>query len=292
MYVVAGATGRVGSAVARHLLDRGAEVRVLVRRSAAAPDWAARGADVHVVDLRDRPGLTAALTGCAGYFTLLPFDLTAPDLAAHAEAVARATAGAVADAEVGHVVALSSGGADLPAGTGPVTGLHALEEALLATGATVTALRSGHFQEKVADVLGLVREEGVYPVLAASADVALPMGATRDVGEVAARCLLSPPAASEAVDVLGPRTTEREVAAALGSLLARDVEVVTVPEEAWVDTLAGTGLPLPVAESLAELYRADEQGLLAPRGDRTVEVTTPVTETVARLLRVSPAPVR
>src|SRR5699024_7959760 len=130
---------------------------------------------------------------------------------------------------------------------------------LLASGTTVTALRSGHFQEKVTDVLGLVREEGVYPVLAASVDVALPMGATRDLGAVAARALLSPPASSEAVDALGPATTEREVAAVLAAALDREVDVVTVPEEAWVDTLVGTGLPVAAAESLAELYRADEQ---------------------------------
>lgn len=290
MYVVAGATGRVGSAVARHLLDHGAEVRVLVRRPGAAQEWAARGADVRVADLRDRAALAASLTGCAGFFTLLPFDLTAPDLSAHAAAVVSSTAAAVADARVPHVVTLSSGGADLPAGTGPVAGLHALEQALLASGTTVTALRPGHFQEKVTDVLDLVREEGVYPVLAASVDVALPMGATRDLGAVAARALLSPPASSEAVDVLGPATTEREVAAVLAAALGRDVEPLTVPEEAWVDTLVGTGLPVAAAESLAELYRADEQGLLAPRGDRTVEVTTPLTETVDRLLGLSPAP--
>ncbi|PYF96738.1 Uncharacterized conserved protein YbjT, contains NAD(P)-binding and DUF2867 domains [Georgenia satyanarayanai] len=291
MYVVTGATGRVGSAVARHLLDHGAKVRVLVRRPAAAPEWAARGADVRVADLRDRAALAASLTGCAGFFTLLPFDLTAADPSAHAAAVVAATAAAVADARVPHVVVLSSGGADLAAGTGPVAGLHALEQALLASGATVTALRSGHFQEKVTDALDLVREQGVYPVLAASADVALPMGATRDLGAVAAGALLSPPASSEAVDVLGPATTEREVAAVLAAALGRDVDVVTVPEEAWVETLAGTGLPVPAAESLAELYRADKRGLLAPRGDRAVHLSTPIARTVSELVGAAPAAV-
>ncbi|WP_413450706.1 NmrA family NAD(P)-binding protein [Georgenia phoenicis] len=292
MYVIAGATGRVGSAVAQHLLDAGAQVRVLVRRPAAATEWEERGADVRVVDLRDRAALAASLAGCTGFFTLLPFDLTSSDPAAHATAVVTATAGAVADAGVPHVVALSSGGADLPAGTGPVVGLHALEEAVRATGTTLTALRSGHFQEKVTDALDLVRAEGVYPVLATSADVPLPMGATRDVGAVAARSLLSPPASSEAVDVLGPLTTEREVAAVLSAALGRDVAAVTIPEEAWVDTLVGTGLPVAVAESLAELYRADEEGLLAPRGDRTVHLGTPLAETVSALLATAPAQVR
>lgn len=292
MHVVAGATGRVGSAVARRLLDAGAQVRVLVRTATAAARWGRRGADAHVLDLRDREELTASLAGCAGFFTVLPFDLTAPDLPAHAQAVVDATAGAVAATGVPHVVVLSSGGADLPVGTGPVAGLHRLEEALRATGTVVTALRSGHFQEKVTDVLEVARHDGIYPVLAASADVARPMGATADVGVVAAEALRTPSGRSESVDVLGPVYTERQVAGALGVALGRPLEVVTVPETGWADLLSGTGLPTAAAESLAQLYRADEHGLLAPRGDRVVHVTTPIGRTLADLVSAAPLPHR
>ncbi len=292
MYVVAGATGHVGSAVAHRLLHAGAQVRVLVRTDTAAEEWERRGADAHVLDLRDREELTASLAGCAGLFSLLPFDLAVPDLAAHAQAVVDATAGAVAAAGVPHVVVLSSGGADLPVGTGPVAGLHRLEEALRVTGTVVTALRSGHFQEKVTDVLEVARHDGIYPVLAASADVARPMGATADLGVVAADALRTPPGRSESVDVLGPVYTERQVAGALEVALRRPLEVVTVPEAEWVDLLSGTGLPTAAAQSLAELYRADERGLLAPRGDRVVHVTTPIERTLAALVADAPLPLR
>ncbi|QDB78722.1 NAD-dependent epimerase/dehydratase family protein [Georgenia wutianyii] len=290
MYAIAGASGRVGSAAADHLLRAGRPVRVLVRRPEAAAAWEARGAQARLVDLHDEEALAEALTGCTGLFALLPFDLTVEDGATDARAVAGATAGAVRRAGVPHVVVLSSGGADLPGGTGPIAGLHVLEESLRATGARVSALRSGHFQEKVGDVLDVARAEGVYPVFAASADVPHPMGATRDLGVVVARTLLAPAAADEVVDVLGPEYTEREVAAVLGAALGRELAVVPLPEEAWAPTLAATGLPMPVAESLAELYRADEQGLLAPRGGRTVRLTTPLEDTVAALVAAAPVP--
>lgn len=284
MYVVAGATGRVGSATARNLLDAGEQVRVLVRSQAAADDWSRQGAECRVVDLRDRAALGGALAGCVGFFALLPFDLTASDPAAHEGAVVAALAGAVTDQAVPHVVALSSGGADLTHGTGPIAGLHRLEQALLATGAVVTALRSGHFQEKVGDVVGVARSSGTYPVFATSADALHPMGATGDVGAVAARVLRSPTSVSEAVDVLGPHYSEREVARALGDALGRQLEVVTLPEPAWGASLADAGVPPHVAPSLAELYRADEAGMLAPRGDRTVHVATSIETTIARLV--------
>jgi len=287
MYVVAGATGRVGSATARSLLAAGAEVRVLVRRKADADVWDAQGAEARVAALGDRVALGDALEGCSGFFVLLPFDLTVDDLDAHADTLIASIAGAVADRRVPHVVMLSSGGADLAEGTGPITGLHQLERALLATGTTVTALRSGHFQEKVADVIGVARDSSVYPVFAASADVPHPMVATQDLGAVAAQALLSPAASSEVVDIIGPAYSERDVATALGNALGRELHVATIPEDAWAGALADAGFRPHIAESLAELYRADEGGLLAPRGDRRIQVATKIDATIAGMLAPS-----
>ncbi|MBZ2195548.1 NAD(P)H-binding protein [Ruania sp. N2-46] len=284
--VVAGATGRVGSATARSLLAAGADVRVLVRRQADAHAWEARRSEARVVALDDRAGLGEALEGCTGFFVLLPFDLTVDDLDAHADRLIGSIAGAVADRQVPHVVMLSSGGADLAEGTGPITGLHRLEQALLATGTTLTALRSGHFQEKVTDLVEVARESGVYPVFAASADVPQPMVATEDLGAVAADALLSPPAASEAVDIIGPAYSERAVAVALGDALGRQLHVATLPDEAWAGALEDAGFRPHIATSVAELYRADEQGLLAPRGDRSIHVHTSFDVTLDRLLDV------
>ena len=157
-----------------------------------------------------------------------------------------------------------------------------MEQALRATGTVLTALRSGHFQEKVGDLIEAARA-GVYPVFAASADVPLPMGATRDLGATAARALLSPDATSTTIDVLGPAYSEREVAGVLGAALERELEVVVMPEDAWAPALIDAGFRPHVAESLAELYRADERGLLAPRGDRAVRVDTPIEATIAGL---------
>lgn len=287
MYVIAGATGRVGSTAARQLLSAGAEVRVLVRRQADAVDWEAQGAGARLVSLEDRSMLAEALVGCAGFFALLPFDLTTDDLDEHAERLIESIAGAVADADVPHVVLLSSGGADLAEGTGPITGLHRMEVALRATGTVLSALRSGHFQEKLTDVLDTARESGIYPVFASSADAPIPMVATPDLGAVAADVLQSPAGVCEAIDVLGPSYSERSVATVLGRALGQELTVELIPEEAWVDTFTESGFRPHIAASLAELYRADQQGLLAPRGDRRVSGHTSIEVTIDRLLRAN-----
>lgn len=284
MFVIAGGSGRVGSAAASALIEGGHEVRILVRRQEAAESWLSRGAQARVLDLRDRQKLADALRGTRGMFALLPFDLTAADLDQHARSVVEAIAGAVRDAEVPHVVALSSGGAHLSSGTGPIAGLHLLEQALRATPAVITALRSGHFQEKVDDVIDVAETTGTFPVFASSADQPLPQVATRDLGGEVAGALSNPPQESEVVDVLGPEYTEREVAHLLGQALGQDLAVELVPPQAWPGAMQAAGFPAHVAQSLAELYRADDHGLLAPRGDRTVRGTSGLATTINQLV--------
>lgn len=287
MFVIAGVTGRVGSAAAQALLDVGASIRVLVRSDDAAEAWRLRGADAFRVDLRDGARLTEALRDAQGFFALLPFDVAADDLHTHAQEVISSMAIAVQDSGVPHVVMLSSGGADLPADTGPIAHLYALEQALARTDTVLSAIRPGHFQEKISDVIGTARIEGVYPVFAESADVPVAMVATADVGRVVARALLSHPRSSEAIDVVGPVYTEREAAGMLGELLGRPLEVITLPRAAWVPALTGAGLPIQATELMVELYDADQRGLLAPRGDRTVHGAVELGSTIARLVGVT-----
>lgn len=284
MFTVAGATGHVGSTVASALLTRGEKVRVLVRSQAAAEPWARAGADIARVDLGDRAALAAALHGSDAFFAMLPTDPTSTDPDTDHLRLVDGIAGAVADSGTPHVVLLSSVGADLAAGTGPVRYLHHLENRLRATGTVLTALRCCHFQEKVAALLGSVRGAGVYPVFGDSPDVPLPMVATRDIGAIAAETLRSRPATSEVVDVLGPTYTEREVAEHLGRLVGTELDVVTIPRPGWTEALRQGGLSAEVAALLAELYDAGERGLLEPRAERSVTGATGIEQTLGGLV--------
>ncbi|MGC0272626.1 NmrA family NAD(P)-binding protein [Pseudactinotalea sp. Z1739] len=286
MYVISGATGRVGSAIADRLLENGSPVRVLVRRPASAQHWVDRGAEAVLVDLADQAGLTGALQGAAGFFTLLPFNPMTTDFRGYMTALISSITEAVVDARVPHVALLSSVGAHLPEGTGPIAPLHHLENALRSTTATVTAVRPVHFQEKITDVLDAAREQGIYPVFAGSADVPVPMVATRDVGAVLAEALLSPPRRSETIALTGPAYREREIAEILARLLDRELEVMTLPRAAWKDTILAAGVSAEAAQMLVELHEAGDTGRLVPHGDRTVHGTTGIEQTLAGLVAV------
>src|SRR5262245_45112123 len=253
-YVVAGATGRVGSMVAKQLLERGEKVRIIVRAPQRGADWSRRGAEVAVGSLEDRGFLAGALEGAGGFFTLLPADLAGPDFHGIRRRITESTAAAVTESGAPRVVMLSATTAYLPDRNGPAQGLHHLENALRATGTKLTAARASYLQENIGAVLAPATQAGIYPNFMPSADAAFPMIATRDVGRFAAMLLAAPATRSEIVDLLGPAYSSRQLAERLGAALGKKLQVVDVPPGGQVAALTQAGLPGVIAEAVAEVY--------------------------------------
>ncbi|WP_433824849.1 NmrA family NAD(P)-binding protein [Actinoplanes sp. CA-015351] len=282
-YAITGVTGHVGGATARALITAGRQVRAISRRPGTAVTKGRNWTESAQADLADTAALTRALYGCAGAFLLLP---TVPPFTAEAHRdLITSMAAAVEASGVPHVVMLSSWGADLAEGTGPIRWLHDLENRLRATGARLTAIRSPHFQEKVETVLDAAIGAGVYPVFADETDKPIPMVATRDIGEAVAQALTTKEDKSEVVVLDAPTYTESQVAEALATALGKPLTTITIPREAWHDTLTTGGIPSQLATELVALYAADADGRLQPRGDRTITCTTPIEETLEVVTR-------
>jgi uncharacterized protein YbjT (DUF2867 family) len=284
MFVVAGVTGHVGSVVAEQLLAKGQKVKVVVRDAAKGAAWAKKGAEVAVGELSDAASLTAALKGASGFFTLLPGDYAAPDFYAAQRKQIDAIAAAVKASGVPHVVILSSVGADLAEGNGPIKGLHHLENALRATGTKLTAIRAGYFQENVANSLAPAKGMGIFPNFIPSADYPMPMIATKDIGALAAKELLSPAAKSETVDLVGPSYSIRQQAEKLGAALGKSLQIVDIPQAGWVDAMMQGGMPRHIAEMYAEMYGGFVSGKIQPKGDRTEHGHTTLDEVIKGLV--------
>lgn len=284
-YAIAGVTGHVGSVVASELLAHGEAIKAVVRDGNRGAAWRDRGAEIAAGTLEDKAFLGKTLAGAAGFFVLLPpNESETGSYFATQRRTSDTIAAAVKDSAVPLVVMLSSLGAELAEGTGPIKSLHYLEGALRATGTKLVAIRACYFQENIASVIPAAREAGIYPNFLPSADMAIPMVATRDIGHLAATSLRSAPQRSEIVDLLGPMYSARQLAEKLGIALGKPLQVVDVPAAGHVEAMVQAGLPPAAAEVYAEMYRAIGSGLITAKGDRTVEGTTTIDAVLSGLL--------
>jgi uncharacterized protein YbjT (DUF2867 family) len=268
MLVIAGFTGHVGSVAAQELLSKGAKVKVLVRDPAKGVEWSKKGAEVATGSLEDAAFLASALKGATGFFTLLPPNYHVAGFYAFQRKTADAIARAVKESGIPHVVMLSSIGADLDSGNGPIKGLHYLENELRATGVNLTAIRAGYFQENVGNSLAPAKTAGIFPNMSPSPDYPLPMIATRDIGLLVASELLLPSAKSEVIDLAGPAYTVRQVAELLGNALGKKLQVVDVPAKDHVATYVRAGMSQELAEIFTEMNAGFASGRIRPVGDR------------------------
>src|SRR5258706_9823748 len=122
-FVVAGVSGNTGKIVAESLIAQKRAVKVVVRDAAKGAPWKAKGADVALADLGDADALAQALKGAEGAYVLIPPTFAAPDFRAYQDRLSTAIAEAARASRVPHIVFLSSIGAQLASGNGPIAGL-------------------------------------------------------------------------------------------------------------------------------------------------------------------------
>lgn len=263
MYAVLGASGNTGSVVARSLLSAGKKVRLVVRDASKVSALSAAGAEVVTGAIDDATFLARAFAGATGAYVLLPPDMRTDDLASENRARTEALRSAIAAAKVPHVVLLSSIGAHLEKGTGPIATLNHAEKVLGAIPGTVlTSLRAAYFLENLAGLVHPMKEQGVLPAFSTHLDFPMPMVATADIGETAARALLEPPSKNEVIELSGSKEASySDAAKAFAAALGRDVLAISVPFDAVVPTLTQAGM----SAHMAGLYREMSEGFDAGR---------------------------
>lgn len=279
MYVVTGATGRVGGAAARALLARGAQVRALVRDRTKAESLALHGAEIVLVDMDDRDALAGSLRGATSAFFMVPPDLCAADLFESRSRAVDGLAAAAIGAGIPHAVLLSGWGAQVENCFGPVRYLRYAERVFRALPLDTTFVRPGGFYENWANVLPAAQHHGVLPS-ALSLDAKIPQVSAVDIGEVVARSMVEAAKGRRVVELAGPSDySPRDVAAALGEILHRTVEPLPLPLAELVEILTGMGASRSVAteqslliESMnAGRYVWEENGVEFVRGTTTIE---------------------
>jgi uncharacterized protein YbjT (DUF2867 family) len=232
MFVIVGANGKTGGAVARALLAKGQPVRVVLHSDRSADRWRAAGAEVVLADVQDPASLIVAFRGAQAAYVLNPPEYGVDDLLVPARRVADAYRSALSATGV-RAVALSSIGAQHAEGIGNILSNHIVESALAPLGTTF--VRAGNFMTNWLPSLSVLRP-GVLSSFLAPLDQATPTVAVPDIATVVVRELLS--TGSRTVEVTGPADySPNQVAAAFATAFGRPVDVEVIPRERWFEVL-------------------------------------------------------
>jgi uncharacterized protein YbjT (DUF2867 family) len=278
MYVVTGATGNTGKVAAERLLAGGKKVRVVGRNAERLQPLAAKGAEPFVADVTDAVALTKAFAGAEAVYAMIPPNVAIADVGGYQNQAASTIAGALQKSGVKHVVALSSVGADKPDKTGPVVGLHSLEQKLnQIPGLNVLTLRPGYFMENTLGQVGIIQTFGMTagPL---RADLKLPLIATRDIGEAAAAALTKLDFSGHQVrELLGQRDLDyAEVTAFIGKAIGKpDLRYMQLPDAQLKPALLQMGMSANMVDLLLEMSGALNSGYMRALEARTTQNTTP-----------------
>jgi uncharacterized protein YbjT (DUF2867 family) len=275
-YAVMGATGHIGAIITADLIKRGHEVRAIARTASKLEAFKKMGATTHAIAFDNAAGLTDAFRGVDGAFTMLPPSYDSDDLGAAQDRVGLATVEALTKAGVPNVIFLSSVGAHLPEGTGPIKGLYRQEKRLDALKkARVLSLRPAPFMENQFFAIPLIRAKGINGA-ATPGEIGVPYIATPDIGHKTADLLDRLDFPMKVLDFCGPRAvTMREFTTVLGRAIGHpDLKYVEFSYEETKQGMIAAGMKPAIAEQMVEMYLAGNEGKLRPVGTPVVGATT------------------
>ena len=216
--LVTGATGTVGRHVVNQLVQRGADVRALVREPAKA--GLPTGVAVVQGDMLDVDSLRNAFAQVSTLFLLNAVVADEFTQALIALNVAR-------EAGIRRVVYLSVIHSDVYVNVPHFAGKFGVERMIERMGFEATILRPAYFMSNELTIKDVVLRHSVYPMPIGAKGLA--MVDARDLGEVAALALIrreqaAGPLPIDRINVVGPETlTGEDVAAIWSEVLSRPV---------------------------------------------------------------------
>jgi uncharacterized protein YbjT (DUF2867 family) len=273
-YVILGASGNTGSIIADFLLSKGKKVRVVGRDAGRLQRFVSKGAEAFTADMSDAPALTKAFSEARAAYLLLPPITSREDQERESDAIAKA----VKNSGLRHAVHLSSYGAHVPEGTGPIAGLHSSEQKLNAISAlNVLHLRAAYFMENNLAAIGMIHGMGIFGH-ALLPDLKTPMIATRDVGDYAAQRLLNLDfSGKQTRELLGERDLSMtEVTAVIARGIGKpDLRYQQFSYDQMQQALTQMGFPAKKAAVYIEMFKAINDGVIAAQERRSPENSTP-----------------
>lgn len=262
-YAITGSAGNISRPLVGRLLAEGHDVTVIGRSQENLKPLTDKGAKAAVGTVEDAAFLKDAFAGADAVYTMVPPQAAMGENVY--EQLGANYAGAIRANNIKYVVNLSSVGAHLAEGAGPVNGLYRTERELnKLSDANVLHLRPGFFYVNFFGNIGMIRDMGILGGNYGDSNAKMILSYPGDIAEAVAELLLQLSFTGHVVHYhASDERTLGEIARVLGVAVGKpDLPWVLFTDEQSYEGMVGAGLPEILASRYAEMGRAMRTGIM------------------------------
>lgn len=250
-----GSLGNISKPLAQTLINKGHDVTIISSNAGREVEIKALGATPAIGNVDDVTFLTSTFSGADAIYTMVPPSFTAANYRAYIAGIGGKYAEAIKKSGVKRIVNLSSIGADLPAGTGPIAGLHDVENIYKdLDGVAVKHLRPAYFFINFFGNIDMIKHANILGSNYA-ADTKLVLVHPNDIAAVAAEELEQDFTGISVRYIAGnDDVTAGDVAHALGKAVGKpELPWIEFTNEQALEGMIQAGLPEEIARNYVEM---------------------------------------
>ncbi len=267
--VLTGSLGHISKPLAKELLWEHHSVTIISSQRDRRPAIEAMGAHAAIGNLLNRDFLLQSFEQADAVYCMVPPNFSHPDQIAYYEEVMSAYVHAIWQTGIKRVIHLSSYGADLPSGTGFITGSYRCEKMLdTLTDVRVTHIRPTYFYYNLLAFIPLIKSAGFIGAVYGDEDP-LALVSPLDIAATIAEEIIITGESSHHRYVTSDDRTCNEIAQVLGKAIGKtDLIWKTLAPEQVLKSLLANGVPHNAAQMLVEIGQATHSGILREDFDK------------------------
>ncbi|SHH65713.1 NAD(P)H-binding protein [Flavobacterium defluvii] len=261
--ILSGSLGNIGKHLTIKLINAGHDVTVISSNADRKTAIENLGAKAAIGSVSDSDFLIETLTNADAVFAMTPPNLGGANVIVNTENAGKSFAKAIEKTGLKRVVMLSSIGADLPNGTGPIAGLHKIEEIYRNLNTSVTFLRAGFFYTNFYHDIPMIKGAGIigsnYP-----ADIKIPFVHPEDIAQAAAEELVQTSQGKNVRYIISDVRTPGDAAKVLGTAISKpELPWIEFTDEQALEGMTQAGLPEEIANLYVEMGNGLKSGKIA-----------------------------
>lgn len=264
-YVLTGSIGNITKPLAETLIESGNEVTIISSNESRKAAIENLGAKAAIGSVLDAIFLANTFSGADAVYLMIPPTFSVSDWMGYQKGVSENYASAIQQSGVKNFVQLSSIGAHMGQGAGPIDGLSYLEKRLESIdGINVKKLRPSYFYTNFYNLIDLIKQAGILGSNMGNGEQKLVLTHPKDIAAAAAKQLLALDFKGQSIEYVSSDIRPfSDIAKVLGDAIGQpELPWISFSDEESLQGMLQSGLPEIFAKSYVQMGKSIREGFI------------------------------